>query len=139
MGRFSRHTDSRNRCKSHGRSIWVQNNQSLRWETQAIAGLLLTFRALILIILNPNLIRPDLCRGSFSDYENKKYKRGDIKGKYSVSAAAIPKRAFGWFEEIVILGFYSEPSASCTSSPVRAGKKVQTIRIWVFALMRCLS
>jgi len=33
-------------------------------ETQAIAGLLLTFRALILIILNPNLIRPDLCRGS---------------------------------------------------------------------------
>jgi len=33
-------------------------------ETQAIAGLLLAFRALILIILNPNLIRPDLCRGS---------------------------------------------------------------------------
>ena len=35
-------------------------------ETQAIAGLLLTFHALILIILNPNLIRPDLCRGSLS-------------------------------------------------------------------------
>ena len=33
-------------------------------ETQAIARLLLAFRALILIILNPNLIRPYLCRGS---------------------------------------------------------------------------
>ena len=70
----------RNLCKSHERSIWVQNDQSLRrpqdvgegreqerklCETQAIAGLLLAFRALILIILNPHLIRPDLCRGSF--------------------------------------------------------------------------
>ena len=70
----------RNLCKSHERSIWVQNDQSLRrpqdvgegreqerklCETPAIAGLLLTFRALISIILNPNLIRPDLCRGSF--------------------------------------------------------------------------
>jgi hypothetical protein len=34
---------------------------------QAIARLFLAFRALILIILNPNLIRPDLCRGSLSD------------------------------------------------------------------------
>ena len=37
-------------------------------ETQAIAGLLLAFRALILIILNPNLIHPDLCRGSLSHF-----------------------------------------------------------------------
>ncbi len=36
-------------------------------ETQAIAGLLLAFRALVLIILNPNLIRPDLCRGPLID------------------------------------------------------------------------
>ena len=28
---------------------------------------LLTFRALILIILIPNLIRPDLCRGSLGN------------------------------------------------------------------------
>jgi hypothetical protein len=37
-------------------------------ETQAIAGLLLAFRALISIILNPNLIRPDLCRGSLIQF-----------------------------------------------------------------------
>ena len=37
-------------------------------ETPAIAGLLLAFRALILIILTPNLIRPDLCRGSLSSF-----------------------------------------------------------------------
>ena len=70
----------RNLCKRHELSIWVQNDQSLRrpqdvgegreqerklCETQAIAGLLLAFRGLILIILNPHLIRPDLCRGSF--------------------------------------------------------------------------
>jgi hypothetical protein len=40
-------------------------------ETQAIAGLLLApylskWGALISIILNPNLIRPGLCRGSLS-------------------------------------------------------------------------
>jgi len=35
-------------------------------ETQATARLLVTFHALILINVNPNLIRPDLCRGSLT-------------------------------------------------------------------------
>ena len=34
---------------------------------------------------------------------------------------------------------YSEPSASCTSSPVRAGKNVQTMRMRVLARMRWRS
>ena len=44
----------------------VREQERKLCETQAIAVLLLTFRALILIISNPNLIRPDLCRGSLS-------------------------------------------------------------------------